>query len=205
MSWIDEGVNLLLDGHTPKAIAAKLKIDEALVLETFEKLGLSDYKAFKVSKPQETIYDVCCKTFGKTRVKQEFYLENNSRADIAVPDLYLVVEYHGVQHFKFIEFFHKTLDSFNLQKQADKKKEAYCKDNGWIYVVFTPEEPLDPVTVKRKIVRALLAHAVEDPRPMNKHKNSYQEHRSKSQRDYRRQQYKTMKEFKNNQKRNKYE
>lgn len=38
-----------------------------------------------------------------------------------------LIEYDGIQHFKFVKTLHKTKDGFLLQKKYDKLKNDYCK------------------------------------------------------------------------------
>jgi hypothetical protein len=44
--------------------------------------------------------------------------------------LKLAVEYHGVNHYKFIPFFHKTLEKFYESQERDEYKMQMCKKLG---------------------------------------------------------------------------
>lgn len=48
--------------------------------------------------------------------------------------LKLAVEYNGVQHYKFIPFFHKNKEAFLNQKYRDDMKRRMCRDNGIILI-----------------------------------------------------------------------
>jgi very-short-patch-repair endonuclease len=50
-------------------------------------------------------------------------------ADIYIPSLNLAIEYDGEQHFKFIPFFHKTIEKFHEQQQRDILKNKLLKEN----------------------------------------------------------------------------
>lgn len=54
--------------------------------------------------------------------------------DFYIPKYNLVLEYQGIQHFQFNEFFHKTLEEFEQRQTKDRiKKEAAIKQ-GFNYV-----------------------------------------------------------------------
>lgn len=67
--------------------------------------------------------------------------------DIFIPVKSIYIEVHGGQHYKFIEYFHKTKDVFEYNKKLDKLKKNYAKKNG-IYIevdirkIKTPEEAI---------------------------------------------------------------
>lgn len=56
--------------------------------------------------------------------------ENNLELDCYDDDLKIAVEYNGVQHYKYVPFFHKTKDAFYNQKYRDDMKRRLCKENG---------------------------------------------------------------------------
>lgn len=50
--------------------------------------------------------------------------------DIFIPKNNLFIEIHGQQHYKFVEFFHKTIETFNYSKKKDRMKKKYARQNG---------------------------------------------------------------------------
>jgi hypothetical protein len=54
----------------------------------------------------------------------------NLELDCYNEDLRIAVEYNGVQHSKFVPFFHKNHEAFYNQKYRDELKRRMCKDNG---------------------------------------------------------------------------
>lgn len=40
------------------------------------------------------------------------------------------IEIHGIQHYKFVEFWHKTKEKFEYNKRLDKIKKRFAKKNG---------------------------------------------------------------------------
>ena len=43
-------------------------------------------------------------------------------------ELRLAVEYNGIQHYKFVSFFHRNNDHFMTQKYRDDMKRRICKE-----------------------------------------------------------------------------
>jgi Ca2+/Na+ antiporter len=58
----------------------------------------------------------------------------NLELDMYNPDLKLALEYDGIHHRKFTEFFHKTEQDFIDQQERDQFKEEKCKDLGIILI-----------------------------------------------------------------------
>tara|TARA_R110002167_G_scaffold174602_4_gene373525 strand:+ start:358 stop:771 length:414 start_codon:yes stop_codon:yes gene_type:complete len=57
--------------------------------------------------------------------------------DFFVPLHDLCVEVHGEQHYKFVQFYHKTRLGFAMAKKRDKKKVEWCGLNN-ISVIELP-------------------------------------------------------------------
>ena len=60
--------------------------------------------------------------------------ENNLELDCYNPELKLAVEYNGIQHYKYVPYFHKTKESFYNQKYRDYVKRDLCKKNGIVLI-----------------------------------------------------------------------
>ena len=61
-------------------------------------------------------------------------LLRNLYADIFLPNLRLLVEVHGEQHYSYNSFFHNTEMDFWKQKKKDGHKKKWCELNNIIYV-----------------------------------------------------------------------
>ena len=46
--------------------------------------------------------------------------------DFYLPKENILIEFDGEQHYKFIEFFHGTVEKFKERQQADIEKNNYC-------------------------------------------------------------------------------
>jgi len=62
----------------------------------------------------------------------------NLELDVFNQDLMLALEYDGVHHRKYTEFFHKTEQDFIEQQERDKYKEERCKELG-ITLIRVPD------------------------------------------------------------------
>jgi len=52
------------------------------------------------------------------------------KCDIFLPNEKVYIEVHGEQHYRFLEFFHKTEDNYQKTRNRDKIKKKYMKKNG---------------------------------------------------------------------------
>lgn len=43
-------------------------------------------------------------------------------------ELKIAFEYNGIQHYKFVEYFHKKLENFEAQKERDERKYKLCTE-----------------------------------------------------------------------------
>lgn len=73
----------------------------------------------------------------------------NLELDCYDPELRIAVEYNGVQHYKFIPFFHKNKEAFLNQKYRDDMKRRICKENGILLIEV-------PYTVKIEDIKAYI-------------------------------------------------
>lgn len=54
--------------------------------------------------------------------------------DFYLPELNLVIEYHGQQHYSFNPYFHRTIENFNYYLEKDKIKKETCLQHGINYI-----------------------------------------------------------------------
>ena len=81
-------------------------------------------------------------------------------ADFLIPDLMLVVEAHGEQHFKYTPYFHGAIHqggkmNFALAKQRDLYKIEWCKINNIDLVALNYHETEDEWRKKLKTLRPM--------------------------------------------------
>ena len=76
---------------------------EALIAEIFKKNNINFKRQYRIPEVKEIYF-------------YDFYL----------PDYNLLIEFHGIQHYKFIYHFHRTKEKFLKRLIDDKKKKEYA-------------------------------------------------------------------------------
>lgn len=71
--------------------------------------------------------------------------------DIYIKSLNLLIEYNGIQHYKYTPFFHHERKKFLVQKDHDKKKKQLAKENKYKLMIFRYDEPVFADYVLTKI------------------------------------------------------
>ena len=74
---------------------------------------------------------------------------NLKKYDIYIPFYNLIVEIHGIQHYEFVEYFHKTVDVFYEKKEVDALKERYAKKYNYSYMIVDYRESNPELSLKR--------------------------------------------------------
>ena len=67
----------------------------------------------------------------------DFYIEIGEKC--------YVIEYNGIQHYKFSNFFHKTQEEFEAQCRRDKLLKKYCQLNDIIFIELKYTLSLDKI------------------------------------------------------------
>lgn len=93
------------------------------------------------------IEELTGKKFTKKRI---YHNPENKRSFIELDgynaELNMAFEYNGYQHYVFPNTFHKrSRKKFDAQQERDRRKEAYCEDNGikLIIIPYTELETLE--------------------------------------------------------------
>jgi hypothetical protein len=73
----------------------------------------------------------------------------NLELDCYNDELKLAVEYNGIQHYKFCNYFHKSYEHFKTQQYRDVIKQNMCAQNGIVLIEV-------PYTVKIKDIEAYI-------------------------------------------------
>lgn len=94
------------------------------------------------NRPRESKGEMECRRVLQNIFKKPFvsirpdFLKNpvtggnfNLELDCFNQDLRLAVEYNGVQHYKYVPYFHRNKDHFMTQKYRDDMKRRMCKEN----------------------------------------------------------------------------
>ena len=79
----------------------------------------------------------------------------NLEIDCYNADLKIGVEYHGIMHYQFCPYFHKTPEDFAKAKQRDQHKQDACKQLGIALIVVPYTTSHDKICdyIKRELKR----------------------------------------------------
>jgi len=112
----------------------------------------------KESMGELRLHNILCKIYGRKNVFRNVHplWAISSKGvlleyDVAIPSEKLLIEYDGIQHYKYPNFFHKTKKEYLAQVRRDKKKNKLAKDNGWKLVRFKYNENIDKINIERKL------------------------------------------------------
>lgn len=58
--------------------------------------------------------------------------------DFYIEEMKIAAEVQGEQHYRFVEYFHRTIENFESQQNRDAKKSVICRNSGVkLYEIFT--------------------------------------------------------------------
>ena len=71
--------------------------------------------------------------------------------DIYIPALKLAFEYNGKQHYRWVKYFHPTIEEFKYQQYKDRVKKKLSKMNGIKLVIVKYDEVLSEQLILSKL------------------------------------------------------
>ena len=71
--------------------------------------------------------------------------------DIGVTNEKLLVEYNGIQHYEYPNYFHKTRADFEAQYQRDQLKTELAKAHGWDLLIVKYNEEVSYRSIYKKL------------------------------------------------------
>lgn len=74
--------------------------------------------------------------FIKEYINHDLKKINKLRYDFYIPSKNTIIEFHGIQHYEFVKYFHKNIEEFKNRILRDAMKENYAKENGFKYIVI---------------------------------------------------------------------
>lgn len=183
-----------------REIAQKLGTTELDVKRKTRELGLSWVRRKNgfASRGQGALTMVMRKLMPGIEVVTEEPIGSRLRLDVYCPKYKLAAEYHGRQHFYFVEHFHNDMEGFRQSKERDEKKMELCKELGIVLVVFRYNDDLSEDIIYQRLLDALRNTEVEPDSGTKTYKRSFKNHPQydaymQRQRDFKKQQYKRMK------------
>jgi len=89
--------------------------------------------------------------------------------DIFFPRFNLAIEAHGIQHYKWPNYFHKTYEEFQHQQENDEEKRALLQSHGITLISI----PYDPVPTPELIGKLLVMAKITKPDIKQANHNDY--------------------------------
>lgn len=108
-----------------------------------------------LSKGHSCLMRLLQELFPRVGIQTEYPVGNSLFVDIYISVYHLGLEYHGRQHFEFVEHYHKNLDGFKHSQERDEQKKELCRQRGITLVVFTYQDELTNNLVYERIMKAL--------------------------------------------------
>lgn len=62
------------------------------------------------------------------------------RMDFYIHDFKMCIEFHGRQHYEYVDWFHKTKENFLERIEKDRIKKEYCQNNDIKYIEISYNE-----------------------------------------------------------------
>lgn len=110
------------------------------------KLNYAKYKSRSNRDNKSNLHKECLELLESMLKGYTIYEEitlpgaNKLYADFFVPDLSLIIEVHGQQHYEYTPFFHKSKADFYIGKKRDKDKIEFCRLNNLSIAVLPYNE-----------------------------------------------------------------
>lgn len=181
---------------TYKEMAESLLLTEKEVAERVKRLGLSwvRKKNGLASRGQATLTHMMQKLLPGEKIISEYPIGERLRLDVYCPRYNLGAEFHGRQHFQYVQFFHQDIEGFKDHQERDDRKIELCEELGISLVVFR----YDDLLTENVIFDRLLEAISNAPAPKEKERKSvvgtpYYEAMKHRQQEYRKQAYRKMK------------
>jgi hypothetical protein len=199
--WNDYEIDRLTDfvfqtNLSTNEIARELDRTELDVTKQIRELGLSWVRRKKghISRGQGALVSAMSKILPGEEIRAEEPIGERLRLDVYCPRYKLAAEYHGRQHFFYTEHFHGNKQGFLDSQARDERKIELCKDLGIALVIFRYSDTLTEDVVYERMLDAIRnAPLVREEKIPTYKGEPFYEARKKSQREYRREQYKRMK------------
>jgi hypothetical protein len=105
------------------------------------------------SKDQQLLYSYLKQLYPTQLIYYEFPIrELNHRIDLYLPYLGLAIEYDGIQHYEFVEHFHKDPSGLENIKYQDKKKSDFLCERGIKLIRIPHKEMIQSAEELRELI-----------------------------------------------------
>jgi hypothetical protein len=103
-------------------------------------------------KQEDLLYSLLKEYFPGEEIIREYTFSNKLRLDFYLPELNLGIEYNGVQHDRYVSFYHKSKSDLYLQQNRDEQKEYVCSQLGINLIKFDWKDNLTIELVKERFL-----------------------------------------------------
>lgn len=199
--WDEDSVikdSLFNTNLSMKDLAAEVGLTEYKLAKRIKELGLTwvRRKDRKMSRGHAALFHILQRLAPNETVVTEYHIGERLMLDIYCPALKLAIEFHGRQHFYYVEHFHGDMKGFEESQKRDERKEQMCSEQGITLVVFRYNDNLDEDIVLERLLDAIRSSkppAKPEPTTSRYKGNPYYEAQKQRQREWRKEQYKKMK------------
>lgn len=201
--WNEDAIikdSLFESNMSVREIGEQIGRSQAYVSKRIKALGLDWVKRSnrKLSRGHASLTEIVKRLLPNTTVINEHHIGERLMLDIYVPSYNLALEYHGRQHFFYSNLFHKDKEDFLEGQRRDERKVELCEEQGITLVAFRFTDELTDESVFDRILDAIKnAPATPLEKKQSSFKgNHFYEKMMASKREYNRQRYKQLKEWK---------
>jgi hypothetical protein len=113
--------------------------------------GWNQFVLKSKSRGEEQLVLILKDLFNLYEILQEFHIGDRQRLDIFIPELNLAFEFDGEQHFKKIAYFHMTDNDLSHIQYLDELKDKKCLEYGISLIRIRFDEELNSNLVLSKI------------------------------------------------------
>lgn len=147
-----------------------------------------------LSRGQAALTEAMAKLLPGEKIETEAPIGKRLRLDVYCPAYELAAEYHGRQHYMYVEHFHGDKEGFRAAQARDDEKVQLCKDLGIALVVFRYNDDLSETAVYSRMLDAIRnTPMIKEQKDHTYKGNPHYEAYQKRQREFRKEQYRKMK------------
>lgn len=191
-------VDFIFDSNlSTREIARELEATELEIKQRVRQLGLSWVRRNNghISRGQAALTTAMRKLLPNETIVAEEPIGERLRLDVYCPSYKLAAEYHGRQHFCFVEHFHYDKEGFLEAQRRDQRKLEICGDLGIMLVVFRYNDNLSQEAVFERLLDGIRqAPPLEKPAKTSMKGEPFYETWKQRQREYRKLAYRKMKD-----------
>lgn len=112
------------------------------------------------AKDLELILDQLNIMYEKEKTFDDLKYKSKLRFDYYLPQYHLCIEFNGIQHYEYVEYFHKDEDMFKEQLFKDDIKRKYCQAHN-IHLIELPCS-LTSDEIRAELVQFINEHSDEE-------------------------------------------